>query len=204
MNVEAALVARVGPGGKPTRAVARDPGRDGSPALAATGHRPARRSAPRHGAGAVGLAERSARRSCQMTHISRPSRCSSPSPPRVRRDARARPIAPADTASPTSTRWARGAAARLSARPRRRRRGTRLRDGNRELARRGERPGLRRGCPRRHGARDGPPGRSRRGDHVVSNPRSAVRVADAFSTGSSMMPNKRNPDPALSAAGPRG
>jgi argininosuccinate lyase len=39
---------------------------------------------------------------------------------------------------------------------------------------------------------------------VVSNPRSAVRVADAFSTGSSMMPNKRNPDPALSAAGPRG
>src|SRR5207244_9154119 len=35
-----------------------------------------------------------------------------------------------------------------------------------------------------------------------SNPRFGfVRVADAFSTGSSMMPNKRNPDPAAPATG---
>ena len=38
-----------------------------------------------------------------------------------------------------------------------------------------------------------------------SNPRfGLVRVADAFSTGSSMMPNKKNPDPAELVRGPDG
>ena len=91
-------------------------------------------------------------------------------------------------------------------RPRRRRRGARLRVALRELARRRERSRLRRGDPVRPGAPRRPPLAHRRGDRRCSRPRSSAsyHLDDAWATGSSMLPQKKNPDVAELARGKAG
>ena len=85
----------------------------------------------------------------------------------------------------------------LSARPRGDGEGARLRRRDCQLARRRQRPRLRRGGAGRVRAVHGPPLRLAEEITWWSNPRFGfVRAADSFSTGSSMMPNKKNPDPA--------
>ena len=151
----------------------------------------------------VGLAEpRRRRRAARRDpHPARAARAVRPPPARLRRDARARPR-PARRRAGAAQRLAAGAGrARrrgLPARPRGDGRGARVRrrhaptrstpsrtatSWSRCWRRRRSRWSTSRGSPRR--------------STWWSNPRFGwVRVADAFSTGSSMMPNKKNPDPA--------
>ena len=87
---------RAGRGEAPHRPLAQRPGRDGPAALAATRDRPARRGAPRHGAGArrAGGAGRRGDPARDDAHPAGPAGVPRPPPAGVRRDARARPIPP--------------------------------------------------------------------------------------------------------------
>ena len=112
-------------------------------------------------------------------HPARPAGPARPSPAGLRRDARARPR-PAGRRAAAGERLAarrgRAGRGRLPARPRRRRPRELGFDGvTRELARRGERPRLRRRVPGRGRPRDGPPQPARRGDHLVVEPALRVR-----------------------------
>ena len=181
MNVEAALVERVGPvAGK------LHTGRSRNDQVATDLRLWLRRAIDRLDAAhldmeraLVDLAERDGDRdpAGDDAHPAGAARAVRPPPARLRRDARARPLAPRGHAPSRKCQSARGGRARrrgLPARSRGRRSGSRVRWRHRELARRGQRPRFRRGGAGRGGPRDGPPEPARGGDHVVVEP--AVRV----------------------------
>ena len=187
----------------PHRPLAQRPGRHRPSALAAPGDRPARRGAARLRARArrPGRARGHGRPARHDPHPAGPARAVRPSPAGLRRDGRARP-GPAGRCAP--------AGERLAARRRRAGRAP----ATRSTARR--RPhdlgfdGVTANSLDAVSDRDfvvetlaatalGMVHLSRLAEEITwwSNPRFGfVRVDDAFSTGSSMMPNKKNPDPA--------
>ncbi len=188
----------------PHRPVPQRPGRHRPPPVAPPDDRRTGRRDPRDRARArrPGGAERRRRAARDDAHPARPAGSPRASPARLRGDAGARPRLAWRTAAggPNVSPLGSGALAgagypldREATAPR-----SRLRRRHRELARRGHRPRLRGRAPVA-AWRSAMVHLSRLAEEITwwSNPRFGfVRAADAFSTGSSMMPNKKNPDPA--------
>ena len=213
LNLEAALAGpdRAGRRQAPHRSLAQRPGRHRPAALAAPRDRRSRRRAARLRARA--RRPRRARRDRGPARArptsSRPSRSCSPitCSPTSRWPSATAAGWPTPGAAPTSRRSGSGALAGAGYPLDREATAAELGfDGvTRQLARRGQRPRFR-GRDARPRSRSGWstsagwPRRSRGGRTRASG---SSGVADAFSTGSSMMPNKKNPDPGRARPRPR-